>query len=196
MSRKLSKSHKNKISNAMKGRSLSEEQKAKIRISMKGINTWAKGRTVSQKTKDKLSSIRKGKKRSPFSEETKEKMKQAKLRNPIKYWQGKKRPSPSIETKEKMRKSSFEYAKKICDIICPRIGRNEKKILDAIEQKMGIKIVRQYECLGYFLDGYIPEMKIAIEIDEKPKNTERDICREKLIKTELHCEFIRIKDYD
>jgi hypothetical protein len=29
---------------------------------MKGINTWAKGRTVSQKTKDKLSSIRKGKK--------------------------------------------------------------------------------------------------------------------------------------
>lgn len=43
MSRKLSKLHKKKISNAMKGRRLSEEQKAKLRVSMKGINTWAKG---------------------------------------------------------------------------------------------------------------------------------------------------------
>jgi hypothetical protein len=194
--RKLSEEQKKKISESMKGRKLSEEHKTKLRESMKGINTWTKGSKASEETKKKLSKIRKGKKRKPFSDETKAKMKQAKLENPTNYWKGKKRPAHSEETKAKMRQSAFEYVKSICDIICPRIGRNEKSILDAIEIEMGVEILRQYECLGYFIDGYIPEMKIAIEVDEKPKNTDKDIGREKLLTEELGCQFIRIKDYD
>ena len=196
MSKTISEEQRKKISESMKGRKLSEEHKTKLRESMKGINTWTKGSKASEETKKKLSKIRKGKKRKPFSDETKAKMKQAKLENPNNYWKGKKRPAHSEETKAKMRQSAFEYAKSICDIICPRIGRNEKSILDAIEIEMGVEILRQYECLGYFIDGYIPEMKIAIEVDEKPKNTDKDIGREKLLTEELGCQFIRIKDYD
>lgn len=196
MSKTISEEQRKKISESMKGRKLSEEHKAKLRESMKGINTWTKGSKVSEETKKKLSKIRKGKKRKPFSDETKAKMKQAKLDNPTNYWKGKKRPAHSEETKAKMRQSAFEYAKSICCIIYPRIGRNEKSILDAIEKEMNVEILRQHECLGYFIDGYIPKMKIAIEVDEKPKNTDKDIEREKLLTEELGCRFIRIKDYD
>jgi very-short-patch-repair endonuclease len=95
-----------------------------------------------------------------------------------------------------MREAAFEYAKNVCDIICPRIGRNEKSILDAVETGMKVKILRQYKCLGYFIDGYIPEMKIAIEVDEKPKTSQKDIERESILAEKLGCRFIRIKDYD
>ena len=193
---KLTKQHRHKISMAMRGRNLSEGHKAKLRVAMKGINTWTKGSKASEETKKKLSKILKGKKHKPLTQETKNKMRQAKLNNPVRYWLGKQRIKPSEETKEKMRISAFEYAKSICGIICPRIGRNEKSILDAIEKEMSVEILRQYECLGYFIDGYIPEMKIAIEVDEKPKNTDKDIEREKLLTEELGCQFLRIKDYD
>ncbi len=99
-------------------------------------------------------------------------------------------------TKQKMRTSAFEYAKKISDIICPRIGNNEKQILDILEQEINYKILRQYKCEGYFIDGYIPELNLAIEVDERPKNKERDIERENIIKNKLNCKFLRIKDYD
>ena len=51
---KLTEQHRKKISIAMKGRNLSEGHKAKLRVAMKGINTWAKDRTVSNETKEKL----------------------------------------------------------------------------------------------------------------------------------------------
>ena len=102
----------------------------------------------------------------------------------------------SEETKEKMRRSTFEYVKKVCDIICPRIGHNEKKILDKLEQELHYKILRQYEVEGYFLDGYIQELNLAIEVDERPKTRERDLERQKIIENKLNCKFMRINDYD
>ena len=101
----------------------------------------------------------------------------------------------SEETKIKMRLSAFEYAKKTDGIIYPRIGHNEKQILDKLEQKLGYRIIRQYEIGGYYLDGYIPEINLAIEVDEKIKNREKDIKREDFIKQKLGCQFMRIKDY-
>jgi very-short-patch-repair endonuclease len=106
------------------------------------------------------------------------------------------RHNHSEATKEKMRISAFEYAKKICDIICPRIGHNEKQILDRLEIELRYKIKRQYEVEGYFLDGYIPELNIAIEVDERPKNTEKDLTRQKIIEQKLNCKFMRINDFD
>jgi len=102
----------------------------------------------------------------------------------------------SEKTKRKMRESVFVYVKKVSDIICPRVGIHEKEILDKIEKALRYKIRRQYKCLGYYIDGYIPELKIAIEVDERPKILEKDIRREKIIKKALTCKFLRIMDYD
>ena len=102
----------------------------------------------------------------------------------------------SEEHKRKIRESVFNYAKKMAGIICPRIGKNEKEILNELEQRLGYKIIRQFKCEGYFIDGYITETNLAIEIDERPKNTEKDLRREKIIKAQLGCELLRIKDYD
>ena len=60
---------------------------------------------------------------------------------------------------------------------------------------MNYKIHRQFKVAGYFIDGYIPKLKLAIEIDEKPKNIGKDIERENIIKQELECQFLRVKDY-
>jgi len=100
------------------------------------------------------------------------------------------------ETKRKQRESAFEYAKKIANIICPRVGKNEKIILDKLEGELNHKIVRQFKVCGYFLDGYISELKLAVEVDEKPKDRDKDVERENIIKKELDCNFLRIKDYD
>lgn len=102
----------------------------------------------------------------------------------------------SKEHKEKLRLLAFEYAKKVCGIICPRMGHNEKKILDKLEIELKYKILRQYKCEGYFIDGYIPELNLAIEIDEIPKNREKDIERQRIIEQKLNCKFMRINDFD
>jgi len=102
----------------------------------------------------------------------------------------------SKKTKKKMRISAFKYIMKTKDILWPRIGHNEKQILDKLEKELNIKILRQYKCEGYFIDGYIKEINVAIEIDEIPKIKEKDIDREKIIKNKLNCKFMRINDFD
>lgn len=178
-------------------------------------NKFRVGKKLSEEHKKKIGDASRGKKRPPYSEEWKKKIGDT-LR-------GRKNPRQSDfmkdrwakmsneerdrirttfkgfrhtkETKEKIRKATFEYAKRVCKILCPRIGRNEREILDKLERELGNKIIRQYEVCGYFLDGFIPELKLAIEVDEKPKDRERDIERQKIIADELNCNFIRIKDY-
>ena len=131
-------------------------------------------------TKIKISKTLKGR---IISIETKSKMKLAKQHI-------------SEEARKNMRIARFEYIKKICGILYPNIGHNEKQILDDLEIRLNIKILRQYKVEGYFLDGYIPELNLAIEIDERPKNKQKDIERQKLIESKLGCKFLRIKDYD
>ena len=63
-----------------------------------------------------------------------------------------------------------------------------------------INIRRQYFTNYGLLDGYIPELNLAIEIDEKHhfdrkgNLKEKDIERQKNIEKELYCKFLRIKD--
>lgn len=80
-------------------------------------------------------------------------------------------------------------------IINPCIGKDEKEILDQLEYEYSLKIERQYEVEGYFLDGYIPKLNLAIEIDEKyhNDNIKRDKIRQREIENFLDCEFIRVK---
>lgn len=58
-------------------------------------------------------------------------------------------------------------------------------------------IIKQYSVLDgkYFIDWYIPELKLAIEFDEEHHNKNmNDTCRDTEIKKVLNCNFIRYKD--
>ncbi len=106
---------------------------------------------------------------------------------------GSKRP----EVRKKMRNSMIKHIIKYKGNFRPNIGKNEKHILDNIEKEIKLEIIRQYhiKSLDYFVDGYCIHTNTVYEIDERPKKNERDIRREKEIKEELNCIFIRIKDY-
>lgn len=208
----MNKEHKIKIGLGNKGKIHSKEQN-------KNHSEFMKGKKMSEETKNKLSrrmkiimnnkdikdKIIKSRLGTHHSKKTKEKMKLAKLgiklteehKNKLKKnHKGMLGKIHSEETKKKIRISTFEYVKRIRDILYPCIGHNEKQILDTFEKELNIKIIRQYKCEGYFIDGYIPEYNIAIEIDERPKDTPKDIERQKIIEQKLNYKFMRVKDYD
>ena len=104
-------------------------------------------------------------------------------------------PSKRPEVRKKLRIKMINYIKNTRGAIRPNIGKNEKQLLDEFELSNCLKVKRNYFVVGYFVDGYILKLNLVIEIDEKPKNKEKDIRREKEIKKELNCSFLRIKDY-
>ena len=79
-----------------------------------------------------------------------------------------------------------------------RLGKNETLILDSISEILNIKIERSYRAIGYYLDGYIPELNIALEIDELHHTNacyiESDKIRQIAIENHLKCTFIRISE--
>ncbi len=152
---------------------LSEEYKRKISLSCKKHKL----------TEKQLKNLDKGRKNY-----TKERSKKvtASRRNNNKEW-------VSQKTKKKLRLKRQEQILKNGG--GPSFGKNEKRILDELELNLNKKIIRQYTVSGYWIDGYIPELNLAIEIDEpfhiKRRNKDRE--RENCIKKELNCEFLRIK---
>ena len=68
-----------------------------------------------------------------------------------------------------------------------------KSIMDGFK---GENMQTQYSVLGYRIDLYFHDYKLAIEVDEKghkDRNTDHEIQRQKALeKEELGCEFIRI----
>ena len=121
--------------------------------------------------------------RFKHSEESKDKM--SKKRKGVLF---------SEEHKKNLRKSTINYLRKQNCFICPRIGKNEKVALDRLSKVLGFRILRQYEVEGYYLDGYIPSLRLAIEIDEHPKITKRDISRQNFIEKRLNCTFLRLEE--
>ena len=173
--RKFSKIHRDRISKGRNGIKFTEEHKKNISKGKKGIpNLKNLGSKHSEETKKKISNNRKGKAMNN--------------RNRL-------GDTPSEQTKKKLRLAAIKYINEHCGGITPMIGKNEKTILDELQEEYGYKIIRQYKVEGYFLDGYIKELKLAIEVDEKPKNKERDIERQRQIEKKLGCKFLRIKDY-
>ncbi|SMA49752.1 hypothetical protein EHSB41UT_03540 [Parendozoicomonas haliclonae] len=57
-----------------------------------------------------------------------------------------------------------------------------------------VKLLSQYPVGNYYIDGYFPDLNIAVEVDEPyhEKIKEKDSIREAHIKSELNCEFYRI----
>ena len=158
---------KRKIRKNNLGKKRSNETKEKISEGHKGLNTWIKGKKHSEKTKQKM--------RKPKSEEHKRNMRKPKSEEHIK----------------KLREKRMKYIK---EVYGSKFGKHETQILDELEKLFNYKIIRQYSICGYSLDGYVPELNLAIEIDEQPKNKERDIKRQKEIENKLNCKFLRVKD--
>lgn len=194
----VSKEIRKKVSLALTGRKFSKEHKKRLRENNPRFWLGKKRPSLSKETRKKIGLGNKGKKRT---EETRKKISLARTGKRLSEEQRKKLSEShkgrkfSKEHKQKMRLAMIKYIEEVCGGIRPNIGRNESQILDKLEQELNHKILRQFKCNGYFLDGYIPEIKLAIEIDERPKILEKDIEREKIIKIELGCELLRIKDY-
>ena len=195
--RPLSLIHRIRIGESNKGKIRTQETKRKLSI----INI---GKHHSEETKLKMSIVHKGFKHSKESVYTGV---QTRLRNGSycvsketrnKISNSHKGKHLSQNTKIKQRHSMIRYIKTIGNSIIPLLGHNEKQILDKLEIELNYKILRQYVVDRFFIDGYIPSLNLAIEIDEKyhKKFIDNDIIRQKIIEDELGCEFIRINDYD
>jgi hypothetical protein len=81
--------------------------------------------------------------------------------------------------------------------LVPPIGKHEKPILDTLENMFGYTIIRQHKVGRYFLDGYCPALKLAIEIDEphhrlSSKQLNHDIKRQNCIEQLFGYTFLRI----
>ena len=158
-------------------------------------NTLRKGQKDSNKTRKKKSIARLGENNPMYGKRGelcphfgKKRPEQSKLMKKLKI-------SKRKDVRNKIRLATIKYIKEIRGNISPNIGKYEKQILDYMELFIGYNIIRQFEIEGYFVDGYIPELNLAIEIDERPKTKQRDIEREGLIKSKLKCSFIRIPTY-
>ena len=67
-----------------------------------------------------------------------------------------------------------------------------RSIMNAFE---GEKMQTQYRVLGYKIDLYFHDYKLATDIDEKghkDRNIDQEIKRQKAIEKEIDCKFIRI----
>jgi len=157
-----------------KGQNKGDKNPAKKFENRKKISQGLMGRKCSKETREKISNANKGRtawnKNIPRSENTKRKIRITKQKRFLKLG------------------------------ISSSIGKNETQILDELEKIYKSKIIRQYPVIGYYLDGYICELNLAIEVDEYlhynviGKLREKDIIRQKNIEQELGCNFLRIED--
>ena len=76
------------------------------------------------------------------------------------------------------------------------INTKEQTIINSIKDTFeGENIQTQYSVLGYRIDLYFHEYKLAIEVDElghADRNINNEIERQKALEKELNCVFIRI----
>ncbi|MGL4801979.1 MAG: hypothetical protein ACRC18_06910 [Cetobacterium sp.] len=93
-----------------------------------------------------------------------------------------------------------EYFKHESNRIRNIMKRKENRFLDSLSiiiNEFNLSIIRQYKVLSYRIDGYIPELNIAIEYDEnghKSYSYENHELRQLEIEKELGCKFIRVTD--
>ena len=181
--------HKGKTYKELYGEIKSKEISEKIRTFKLGDKNPAKRTEV----KEKISKNRKGKltgNDNPNFWKGKrniEQSKRMKINNPL----------FKNDVKEKRKKYLLNKYLKTGNI---KIGKNETQLLNKIEELSKYKILRQHPVSGYSVDGYISQLNLVIEIDEKHHydidgNLKiDDIKRQKNIENKLKCKFIRIKD--
>ena len=76
------------------------------------------------------------------------------------------------------------------------INTKEQTMINSIKDTFeGESIQTQYSVLGYKIDFYVHEYKLAIEVDElrhADRNINNEIKRQKALENKLSCVFIRI----
>ena len=76
-----------------------------------------------------------------------------------------------------------------------KLSKEQSVLKSAMDGFEGENMQTQYSVLGYRIDLYFHNYKLAIEVDEKGhknRNIDHEIKRQKAIEKELGCEFIRI----
>lgn len=196
--KKFSKLHKLHLSESRKNKHLTKPQLNSIlnagKIGRKRILELRTGKTLEEFYGIKKAKI------------VREKMKNRKVWNKgIHQWEGKNHPRGmpgkhhSDKTKKRLRYTAtreLRRTKQLAGINFPMMGKTENKLLNNIEKEFGITLIRQYQILNYFIDGYNKELNIAFEIDEEhhKNRTKYDERREDDIIKEIGCLFVRIDD--
>lgn len=185
------------------GKKLSLEHKKKLSESHKGQKSWIKGKHHSQKTRKKLSISHMGQKPGntgkKHSEESKQKMSKSHIGQ--KAWNKGKTGIYSKQVRKKLRMArqrqiAIQYSNGLP--ASPTVGFMEQKCLDELRKSTIFKIKGQHPVYGYFLDGYIKNLNLGIEFDEKyhfnkdGTYREYDIDRQLDIARELCCIILRI----
>ncbi len=164
---------------------MTDEHKHKLSISHKknGIGKWMNGRTLTDKTKEKISNSHKGKK---LTTETKLKMSLGKIgglnpakrldvRKKISEYQLKNKRTISDETRRKLSIKSKENILKRFEKfgkICPNFNPNACNYFNKLNEQYGWNLQHalnggEERILCYFLDAYDKERNIVIEYNEK-----------------------------
>lgn len=193
--KKVSITTRDKISLALKGHIVSKETRKKIKeVNIKTysnqlirdkISKKNSGRKLSLKHRKKLSIAKKG---HQLTEEHKKKLLEANLGRKC-----------TEEQKLVFREKAIDYIKKCKGKISPRIGLNEKEILDNVEKNNNIELTRQHRVIGYFVDGYDKENNVVYEVNElhhfkNNKYTKKHIDRKNNIIKALKCKWVDIDD--
>ena len=109
------------------------------------------------------------------------------------------------KTRDNLNKSDKEKQRQNFRLL---LGFNEHDIFLTKEQSVLNKLLEtfsreeislQHFVLGYKIDAYFVEYKLAVEIDEnnhEQRDNEKELMRENAIKQKLGCEFIRINPDD
>ncbi|WP_405646510.1 Rha family transcriptional regulator [Pseudomonas sp. Ld6] len=74
------------------------------------------------------------------------------------------------------------------------LSLQERAALAAVEQVLGVTLIRQYRVGTYRIDGYDPVNQVAYEVDEPEHRHQiaQDAVRQAVIERELSCRFVRI----
>lgn len=109
----------------------------------------------------------------------------------------------TVNPQNQQRYKAFKLGKSASDLLLDRyrgmarvpLSLQESAALKAIEQVLGVSLIRQHRVGPYRLDGYDPKTNTAYEIDE-PEHIHRkahDACREAEIVKMLGCTFVRVQ---
>lgn len=185
--KKWSEETKQKMRIVKLGKKASKETKLKMSKVHLGNDNGLLGKKLSEQTKERMSISRRGRK---FSEEHKHNLSNS---HKGKIFSDKHITAFRVSAIKRIERQKFNGEK-----LRPCIGRHERLLLDAIQELFRMPVIRQYkiESLGFFVDGYIPQLNLCIEIDEghHRRTNKEDFNRQKQIEKELNCSFLRIRD--
>ena len=197
---------------------MTDEHKLKLSISHKknGIGKWMNGKTLTDKTKEKISNSHKGKK---LTTETKLKMSLSKIgelnptkrldvRRKISEYRHKNKMVISEETRKKLSiKAKENILKRIEKFgkICPNFNLNACSYFDNLNESNNWNLQHalnggETRILCYFLDAYDVERNIVVEYDEPHHYDidgnlkQKDYKRMVEIINHLKCKFYRYNE--